>query len=65
VGHQQQSHPSDKPDRLPSPLSAFRAVLLEQGAGIVKHMHGVFESDAMFPLVGPRFHRVPLEIDHR
>jgi len=39
-------------------------ILLEQRVRIVKDVHGVLEGDAVLPLVGPRFRRVPLEPNH-
>jgi len=65
VGHEQENHSSSQTERPPARLPRFGdKVLLEQGAGVFEDVHGVLEHDAVFPCVGTRFHRVPLEPHH-
>jgi len=65
MGNQQNRHPFRKTDRLPARLPRIvGTVLLEKSAGVFENVHGVFEADAVFPLVASRLHGTPLEPGH-
>jgi hypothetical protein len=63
VGDEQQDHSSSQTGRAPARLACLIG-LLEQRVGILEYVHGIVERDAVFPPVGPRLYRVPLEPHH-
>jgi len=63
VGYQQHQHSTHRSNGLPAELSAFNPILFYKSEGIVENVLGDFETNPMFPNIGPCFVPVPFEVN--
>jgi hypothetical protein len=61
MSNQQQEHPVDDTEGLPSALAVHYSILFRQGIRIVEHMPGDLKTDSMFNAIADSLRSVPLK----